>query len=448
MIINHSITTSDILLRLGFQTLTPMQEAMGNAWNTGHDIILLSPTGTGKTVAFLLPLVQTLKSEIKGIQVIVLTPSRELARQVEQVFRSMGTSWKVMSCYGGHPTMDEHRQMRAVQPAVLIATPGRLGDHLRKGNIDASAIHTLVIDEFDKCLELGFQEEMEEILTYLPNVRRHVLLSATDAEQIPHFVGLSKDLNRTVRLDFLNGEVAEKKRLNLYLVSSPQKDKLETLFALLRALGAAPTLVFANYRESVERIAGFLHEHGVSCGAFHGGMQQDERERVLYKFCNGTLPVLISTDLAARGLDINGVENVVHYHFPSSSEAFTHRNGRTARWDACGNSYVLCGPDESCPDWFPSDISSFTLPDPLPPVARPVWRTIYIGKGKKDKLSRADVVGFLCKKGGLNRNDLGRVDVLAHFSLAAVRRECISQVLRLVQGEKIKGIKTRIEEAL
>lgn len=448
MITTNPITVSDILLHLGFQALTPMQEAMRKAWGAKQDIVLLSPTGTGKTLAYLLPLVQELKPDVKEIQAIVLAPSRELVRQTEQVFRSMGTSLGVMSCYGGRPTMEEHRQIRAVHPVLLIATPGRLGDHLRKGNLDASTVRTLIIDEFDKCLELGFQDEMEEILTYLPNLQRRLLLSATDAEQIPHFVGLSGDWNKTIRLDFLQGDIPEKKRLEIRLIRSPQKDKLDTLYALLRTLGTSSTMVFANYRESVDRMAGFLRKHGIYGGAFHGGMEQDERERTLYKFCNGTLPVLISTDLAARGLDIERVENIVHYHLPSSLESFTHRNGRTARWDAAGTAYILLGPDEACPEWLPEEITEATLPESLPPVMRPVWSTIYIGKGKKDKLSRADVVGFLCKKGGLNRNELGRVDVLPHFSLAAVRRERLSQVLRLVQGEKIKGLKTRIEEAL
>ena len=226
-----------------------------------------------------------------------------------------------------------------------------------------------------------------------------------------------------------------------------QKDKLETLFGLLCTLGNTPTLVFANYRESVERIAAFLRDKRFPCGAFHGGMEQEDRERTLYKFRNGTLPVLISTDLAARGLDIEGVENIVHYHLPASADAFTHRNGRTARWEATGNAYLIIGPEEHLPDYLPQVPSGFRLPNPLPALPRPQWTTLYIGKGKKDKLSRADIVGFLYKKGGLGRDDVGRVDVLPHFALAAVRRDRLRQVLQLTQGEKIKGIKTRIEEA-
>ncbi|MBW9201857.1 DEAD/DEAH box helicase [Bacteroidales bacterium SW292] len=438
--------TTDILLRLGIDALTPMQQAMDKAWDTDNDIVLLSPTGTGKTLAFLLPLVRSLSPSAEGVQAVVLTPARELAQQTEQVFRSMGTLYGVMSLHGGRPAMDEHRLMRASQPSVLIATPGRLGDHLRKGNFNANTVETLVIDEFDKCLELGFQEEMEGILKQLPNLRRHILLSATDAEEIPRFVGIGKETTNTVCLDFLSADTSAS-RLQLYTVASMQKDKLETLFGLLCTLGNTPTLVFANYRESVERIAAFLRDKRFPCGAFHGGMEQEDRERTLYKFRNGTLPVLISTDLAARGLDIEGVENIVHYHLPASADAFTHRNGRTARWEATGNAYLIIGPEEHLPEYLPQVPSGFRLPNPLPALPRPQWTTLYIGKGKKDKLSRADIVGFLYKKGGLGRDDVGRVDVLPHFALAAVRRDRLRQVLQLTQGEKIKGIKTRIEEA-
>lgn len=437
---------SDILPRLGIDALTPMQQATVQAWSLKKDIVLLSPTGTGKTLAFLLPLVHTLDASANGVQALVLAPSRELAQQTEQVFRMMGSPFRVMSLYGGRPTMDEHRLMRASNPAVFIATPGRLGDHLRKGNFDPSTVHTLIIDEFDKCLELGFQEEMEYILSQLPFLHRRVLLSATDAEEIPHFVNMGKGMEGVVRLDFLP-EDAPTSRLTTYKVASPQKDKLETLFLLLCALGNASTLVFANYRESVERITSFLQERHFPCGAFHGGMEQDDRERALYKFRNGTLPVLVSTDLAARGLDIEGVTNIVHYHLPVSADTFTHRNGRTARWEATGNAYLIIGPTETLPDYLPEGISDFHIPQTTPVIPRPQWATIYIGKGKKDKLSRADIVGFLCKKGGLNSDDLGKVDVLPHFALAAIRRNRLRQALQLIQGEKIKGLKTKIEEA-
>lgn len=438
---------SDTLARLNITSLTPMQEATAQAWTTGRDLILLSPTGTGKTLAFLLPLAAELREDTPGVQALVLSPSRELAQQTARVFADMKTPLRALCCHGGRPTMDEHRLMRQTNPALIVATPGRLADHLRKGNFDTRHVHTLVIDEFDKCLELGFQEEMEEIIRLLPAVRRRVLLSATDAATLPHFVRPAQDPDAAaLRLDFLPAADTDN-RLTLRIIPSADKDKLETLFRLLCTLGTSPTLVFANHRESVERIARYLRERRFPAAPFHGGMEQDNRERALYKFRNGTTPVLICTDLAARGLDIDSVQNIVHYHLPTQADAFTHRNGRTARWDARGTAYLILHTAETRPDWLPPHIPTTDLPATTPPIPQPQWATLYIGKGKRDRLSRADVAGFLGKKAGLGRDDLGRIDILPHFALAAIRRNRLQQTLRLVQGEKIKGMHTRIEQA-
>ena len=328
---------SDILRNLRIEQLTPMQEAAQDAYQSDKDLVLLSPTGSGKTLAFLLPLVQSLKAEIQGVQAVVLAPSRELALQIETVFKSMSTPFKAMSCYGGRPAMEEHRTMRGVNPAVIIGTPGRMNDHLRKRNFDTRFVTALVIDEFDKCLEFGFHDEMAEVIGQLPALKKRVLLSATDAEEIPQFAGIGGEASgnaasssRVIKLNFLpEGAVSE--RLNLQKVISPEKDKLETLYRLLCMLGDHSTLVFVNYRESVERVVSYLKSKKFPCDAFHGGMEQDDRERALYKFRNGSCPVLVSTDLAARGLDIPGIDNVVHYHIPVNEEAFTHRNGPCGR---------------------------------------------------------------------------------------------------------------------
>ena len=275
----------------------------------------------------------------------------------------------------------------------------------------------LVIDEFDKCLEFGFQEEMSDVISKLPKLRRRFLLSATDAEEIPHFTGL----NSTVKLNFLDPDGGVSERLHLYKVISPVKDKLETLYKLLCCLGNQSTLVFCNHRESVDRVGKYLHSMKVYCETFHGGMEQDDRERALYKFRNGSCHIFISTDLAARGLDIPDIKNVVHYHLPVAEDGFIHRNGRTARWEADGSSYIILHSEE--PDFV----------------------TLYIGKGKKDKINKIDIVGFLSKKGNLSKEDIGRVDVKDHYAFAAVSRSKYKQVLKLVQNEKIKGVKALIE---
>lgn len=435
----------DILRNLQIEQLTPMQEAAREAYGENKDLVLLSPTGSGKTLAFMLPLVQALRTDVQGVQAVVLVPSRELALQIETVFKSMGTSFKAMSCYGGRPAMDEHRTMKGIDPAVIIGTPGRMNDHLRKQNFDARSVSTLVIDEFDKCLEFGFHDEMAEVIGQLPSLKKRILLSATDAEEIPQFAGVG-DGASLVKLNFLDPE-ALAPRLKLHRVLSPGKDKLETLYRLLCTLGGDSTLVFVNYRESVERVADYLQSKKFPCDAFHGGMEQTDRERALYKFRNGSSPVLVSTDLAARGLDIPGIDNVVHYHLPVNEEAFTHRNGRTARWEARGSSFLLLHSEERLPDYLPQDIPAFELPEQTPKPAKSRWATLYIGKGKKDKLNKIDIVGFLYKKGGLAKEDIGQVDVKEHYAFVAVRRDKMKQLLTLIRGEKIKGIKTIIEEA-
>ena len=431
------------LVHLKISSLNPMQESAIESWREGKDLILLSPTGSGKTLAYLLPLLETLKPEVKGVQAVVMVPSRELALQIDQVFKSMNTPYKVMSCYGGRPAMEEHRTMKGINPSVIIGTPGRMNDHLSKQNFEAADVQTLIIDEFDKCLEFGFQEEMATVIGQLPRLKRRYLLSATDAEEIPRFTGL----NQTLKLNFLSEEEPISQRIHIYKVMSPIKDKLETLYQLLCTLGSKSTLVFCNHRESVERVGKYLQSQKYPCGVFHGGMEQDDRERALYKFRNGSCHVLISTDLAARGLDIPAIENIVHYHMPIQEDGYIHRNGRTARWEAEGNSYIILHPEEQLPAYIQETPDTFNLPEVIPSPSQPDFVTIYIGKGKKDKINKIDIVGFLAKKGNLKKEEIGRIDVKDHYAFVAVSRKKINEVLKNIRNEKIKGVKTIIEEA-
>ena len=431
------------LRSLNIEQLNPMQEAAISAYAEGKDLILLSPTGSGKTLAYLLPLLMELKPDIKGVQAVILVPSRELALQIENVFKAMGTEFKAISCYGGRPAMDEHRTMMGVRPSVIIGTPGRMNDHLSKQNFDASTVQTLIIDEFDKCLEFGFHEEMSTVISQLPDLKRRSLISATDADEIPEFTGL----NKTIKLNFLNPEETFP-RLKLMKVLSPEKDKLETLFRLLCTLGSESALVFCNHRESVERVSKYLTSKGLYNEYFHGGMEQPDRERALYKFRNGSCHVFVSTDLAARGLDIPDIEHIIHYHIPSNEEAYTHRNGRTARWEAEGTAYLVLGPEEQVPTYITEEVDTFELPETIKKPSKPIWVTLYIGRGKKDKLNKIDIVGFLYKKANLAKEDIGMIDVKDHYAFVAIKRNKLKQTLSLVNGEKIKGIKTKIEEAV
>lgn len=432
-----------LLHNLKIEELNVMQQTAIDAYKEGRDMVLLSPTGTGKTLAYLIPLLSSLKKGIDRVQAVVLVPSRELALQIEQVFKAMKTEFNIMSCYGGRPAMDEHRAMKGIRPSVIVGTPGRMNDHLGKKNFEASCVRLLVIDEFDKCLEFGFHDEMADVIGKLPKLQRRFLISATDAEEIPEFTGVGK----SIKLDFLEGEGTLADRLHIYKVVSPIKDKLETLYRLVCSLGSEQTLVFCNHRESVNRVGKYLHSMKVYCEIFHGGMDQDDRERALYKFRNGSCNIFVSTDLAARGIDISGIKNVVHYHLPVAEDGFIHRNGRTARWDADGNSFVILHGEEKIPEYINMEMKEYVLPESTPKPSLPEFVTLYIGKGKKDKINKIDIVGFLFKKGGLNKDDVGKVDVKDHYAFVAISRRKSKQTLKLIQSEKIKGVKALIEVA-
>ncbi|MCI6294803.1 MAG: DEAD/DEAH box helicase [Bacteroidales bacterium] len=436
----------EILSRLGLESLTDMQQQMYQVGRQRGGVVLLSPTGSGKTLAFLLPLLERLDENADSLQAVVVVPTRELALQHEDVLKRMKTPLRHLCLYGGRPTMEEHRSLRRVNPHLVVATPGRLCDHLAKQNLQPDGVRVLVFDEFDKCLELGFRTQMEHIVG---DVRAGSvwLLSATRAEVIPSFM-LRATAGSPITLDFLQETAPQTDgRIRTFRVSSPQPDKLETAGRLLACLKGEPAIVFVAHRESVERVGQYLREKGFEAALYHGGMEQMWRERALYRFRCGAANVLVSTDLAARGLDIPEVRAVVHYHLPLRKEDYTHRNGRTARWQADGNAYLLTGPTETLPE-FAGNAEDYVWPEgaetQMPTPAR--YGVLYIGRGKQDKLSKADVLGFLCKKGGLKAAQIGRIDVGPHYAYAAVLRSQLKQLLRRIAGEKIKGMKTLVEE--
>ena len=436
--------TQKILTKLRITELNEMQQHAAEAiLGSDGDVVLLSPTGSGKTLAYLLPLVQLLDGTSDTVQALVITPGRELALQSDNVLKSMGCGLRSTACYGGRAAMDEHKVLKEVKPQIVFGTPGRLNDHLDKENISRYGIRWLVIDEFDKCLEMGFQAEMQKLIKSLPGLQRRILLSATNAEEIPGFVNMSK---KGTLIDFLPEEEQTSERVTLYEVRSADKDKLGTLKQLLLSFGDESSIVFLNYRNAVERVSDYLKEEGFTISSFHGGLDQRQREDQLYRFSNGSVNVLVATDLASRGLDIPDIQNIIHYHLPESEDGYIHRVGRTARWDATGHSFFILNSEEHIPDYVEGDVEEYVATDSqLTEPALPKMTTLYIGKGKKDKISKGDIVGFLCKNGGLKADEIGRIDVKDRYAYVAIKREKLKQVLRQTQGEKIKGIRTVIE---
>ncbi len=433
--------TISILSNLGIDHLNKMQVAARNTITNKQNTLLLSPpTGSGKTLAYLLPVLQLLKEDIKTVQCLVIVPSRELALQIEQVWKKMGTKFKVNVCYGGH-SIDTELKNLSNPPALLIGTPGRLTDHLERKSFDTGSIGILVLDEFDKSLQLGFQEEMNTIIGQLPNQEKRVLLSATSDVEIPDFVNMESP----AILDYIEEEKND--ALSIKLVLSPEKDKIESLFQLICSLNSEPALIFCNHREVTERISDLLNKKKIQTGYYHGGMDQDDRERVLVQFRNGSLNYLVTTDLAARGLDIPEMKHVIHYHLPAKESEFIHRNGRTARMHASGTAYIIQFKEDKAPDYIPENLDILQLKAGNPLPNRPEYQTIYVSGGKKNKLNKSDIVGFFLQKGKLDKSDLGLIEVKDFISFVAVRSSVVKTLLANIRDEKMKGKKYKIEVA-
>ncbi len=424
----------EILAKIGITQLNPMQLAAQEAMEKSSYLILLSPTGTGKTLAFLLPLLMRLDPECEEVQLLILVPSRELAIQIEQVVRKMGTGFKVNAVYGGRAGSKDRMEIKH-RPAVLVGTPGRVADHLRRGAFDTTYIQSLVLDEFDKSLEIGFEGEMRDILQALPRVGRKILTSATQGVEIPGFVGLKSPQI----LDFLGDKISH---LQVKKVFCPTKDRLETLGQLLGQLGSKNGIIFCNFKDSIQRVSEFLSEKGISHGIFFGGMEQIDRERSLIKFRNGTYPLLLATDLAARGIDVPELDFIIHYHLPLRAEEFIHRNGRTARMNSQGTAYILQYEKESLPDFAGKPELEKLLPSTLP-VASP-WSTLLISGGRKDKISKGDIAGFFFKQGGIHAAELGTIELKVDCAFVAVKSAVLEQVLPKVNNQKLKEKKVRI----
>jgi superfamily II DNA/RNA helicase len=429
-----------MLSYLKIDELNELQSEMLETTKREGDTVLIADTGSGKTLAFLLPVLAFMDENAPGTQALVIVPSRELAIQIEQVFKTMGTGLKVSCCYGGHLRETEENNLKEA-PVLIVGTPGRLADHIRRKNIHPGTIRTLVLDEFDKSLELGFQDEMSFIIGSLPALKRRILTSATAATIIPDFVGLQS----AQTLQFLSGKNTE--RLTVQEVISPEKDKIDTLFRLICQIGGRSAVVFCNHRESVERVSTLLREKGIANVFYHGALEQPERDSALAKFRNGSSHILVTTDLAARGLDVPNIRYIIHYHLPATEEVYVHRNGRTARMDASGTAILLLSPEERLPEFIREPPETIELPASTKLPAKPNWTTLFISAGKKDKVNKVDVVGFFTNKGRLKKEDIGLIEVKDFFCFVAIRKSNVPHTLQLIKNEKLKNKKVRIEVA-
>lgn len=428
--------------KLGIEELNPMQLKMMQSHSESRDIILLSPTGSGKTLAFILPMLKMLRPSTGRVQAVVVAPSRELVIQIAGIVGKIAAGLKSTPLYGGHKVEDEVNSL-AAGTDIIVATPGRLLDHINRRDVDVLPTRMLVLDEFDKSLELGFEKEMKKIVARLKNVSRIILTSATRADVLPDFLKLDNPLT----VDFLEDNRELRNRIRVHRVDSDVNDKLDSLLLLLLNLAAQDhpdrSIVFVNHRESAERVAGFLKRNGVPAVLYHGALDQREREQAVARFNNGSRPILVATDLAARGLDIRNVRNIIHYHQPLTPETWTHRNGRTARVDADGDIFLLVGPNEDIKDYVSFDDTRYLDTDKAPDMKSPS-ETLFFSAGRREKLSKGDILGFLVKEGGLEPGQIGVIDVFDHYALASVDRAAVASMMQQIKGKKIKGEKRMI----
>lgn len=428
---------NECLSSLGFSGFTEIQAKTIAEFDNYQEFILYSPTGSGKTLAFILPILKKMNenSGFKGVQTLILAPTRELALQIESTFKSLKSEFLVTCCYGGHSIKTEVQNLKA-NPQVVIGTPGRIDDHIKRGNLILTDVQYLVIDEFDKSLEIGFLTEIEFIYSRIKQYKKLILSSATKIQEYPSFLSLKK----SCVVDVL--DKVEAPEIHFYEICNDE-NRVKIVQRMLHEFRYEPTILFVNFREEVDALATYLLDEGFAVVGYHGGLEQDERERALIKFRNGSCPTLICTDLGARGLDIPKVKHIVHYQLPEKEDAFIHRNGRTARMSEDGSVYLFKG-DES--NYELPNCDQITFKGDFSPL-EPEWTTIYVSAGKKDKINKVDIVGFFCQKGNLVKDQLGLIAVLDKSSFVAVKSSKVRSLLFELRKHKIKGKTVRISIA-
>jgi superfamily II DNA/RNA helicase len=435
-----SESTAQYLESLSIESLNEMQAEFISRAAKNPNLVLLAPTGSGKTVAFLIPLVNSLKENLREVQALIIVPTRELAIQIEQVFKGMKTSFRVSTVYGGHSSKLESNSLGEA-PTVIIGTPGRLADHVDRGSFDPSNVHTVILDEFDKSLEMGYQEQLKAIFQSLDGQQRFLLTSATTLKRMPDFLPFQE--YRTV--NFLRDVVESK--LELRLIHSSSKEKGEILMRLIAGFQDESCIVFCNHRDAVDRLSILLTDYDYSHTVLHGGLEQIDREKNLIRFRSRVTNLLIATDLASRGLDIPEIKQVIHYQLPPKEDGFTHRNGRTARMHAEGKAYLILANDESLPEYIGKFVEEFKVGEKLTPPIPQEWTCLYFSVGKKDKVSKGDLVGLLTKKAELKADEIGLITILHFASYVAVKSNLVQKLLLRLKNERVKKLKLKIEEA-
>ncbi|RZK50519.1 MAG: DEAD/DEAH box helicase [Pedobacter sp.] len=447
-----------ILDALGYTAFTGMQERFFEKSDKHNFIQLLAPTGSGKTLAFLTFLLERLKPDAKDVQAIIMVPGRELALQIESVFKQIKSGYKIVSCYGGHEFKKERQQLIEA-PAVIVGTPGRVAQHVEEGSFNPRSIQILIIDEFDKALEQGFDDDMGFIIQHIGTLTFAVLTSATKLEEQAPYLNL-KEYEILDELSNPYG-VAERNLYKFSLMPVIQNGehefeaRLKALRFILSTFPGESALVFCKTRAAVDELYIELNSFHFPVEKYHGAMEQRDREVAVFRFDNGSVNILVCTDLAARGLDINLVQHVIHFEDSLDEASFTHRNGRTGRLQQNrGNVYVFYRQDNEL-DKFKLPFEEFRILNSesleqhlihFKPITTK-WDTLYFNLGKRDKIQKGDVLGFLTKDLKLKGQEVGKILIKDKNSYVAVDKSKVKLILNAAPSRKLKNKKFKVEVA-
>jgi ATP-independent RNA helicase DbpA len=435
---------------LGFDRMTPIQSAAIPPLLEGRDLIGQSQTGSGKTAAFALPILNSIHLRDLGLQALILCPTRELATQVVGEIRKLGRKLEglqILALVGGVPGRE---QAQALENGIHIAvgTPGRVLDLIDRGQMDFSPLRTLILDEADKMLELGFETELKAILKSLPQKRQTALFSATFPDSIQ---ALSRSYQQNPVSVKIEDDAGTKPQIEQWVYEAEPEDKIHTLLRILQQHPSSSTVIFCNMKNSVHEIAAYLADQKVDSSALHGDLEQRERDRVMTMFRNGSSRILVATDIAARGLDIENLELVVNFDLPQQPETFVHRIGRTGRAGKKGVSVSLASPREGMRLFeiekltgtkFGRQALGFKNQHGLNKELRTAtMQTLAISAGRKDKLRPGDILGALTKDAGFAAADIGKIEIQDKSSFVAVSSKIAEEAFQKLRDGRIKGKK-------
>ncbi len=439
------------LSNLGYMDMTPIQEKSLPLIIKGNDVIAQAKTGSGKTAAFGLGILNSLNTSSNNLHSLILCPTRELAEQVASELRKLSRALpnvKILTLCGGSP---ENLQDRSLKSGVHIAigTPGRVLQHLKKGSLNLDSLNIFTLDEADRMLDMGFEEELNEIISHLPKKKQSLLFSATYPENI---ASLSERFQKDALKVQIDTTHEESNIEEIFYEVSPTQDKNNILYKILSSSKPKRVIVFCRTKKETADVADFLLNRNIKAKCINGDLEQNERNEVLAKFSNRSLSILVATDVAARGLDIKDLEAVINYNMPSGADAYIHRIGRTGRAGKKGLAFSFFNPAE---EFRLNEIKDLTKKDCIIEDPKklsykekynliPPMKTMYISGGKKDKIRKGDILGALTGEAKMKFEDIGEIHIFNAFSFVAIKRKNIDLAIKRLSQGRIKKKKFKV----